>query len=296
MPLIRGTYNWTVFETFGGNPDTSEILNTLLKFQYKEGAPDNETSIGFCKWNDLTLLPTSDDTFLSDGWVVLGIRIDSKKVPKAILDLAFKDYMKGIFDPKAVDKKEVMQHLKKQLLPTIPFTPSLSNVVWHRPTARLFTDGSLSGWMNSNLALLGIKTLPINFLSNESLKKISNEEYLNLQLDATKIPALVPLYISIMPTSELTINLEKPQKVSFIGSDGTTDDELHSILEKGGTISKMKVCLNLEDNNYTLTLNTNTPNTFKTNPGELKGGSYDKLFHRLERILALTYILENELK
>jgi hypothetical protein len=296
MSLIRGSLNCCVFETFGGNPSDTEIMDLLTRFQFKEGSPGDELSIGFCRWNDLSLPPTLDTTFLSDGWVVLGIRKDTKKVPKAVLDLAFSDYLKGSGNTK-VNKKEALNYLKTNLLPTIPFTPIMNNMVWHKPSTTLFTEGPLSGWMNSNLNLVGIKTLPKNFLTSESFEKLSQN--LSINLDLTKAPSLVPSNVGFLSTPNLTVQFDNNQKVVFTQSNdaiGEMEEELQSILKKGGIISKMKVCLNLEDNNYNLTLNLSNPNTFKTNPGELKGSQYDKLFYRLERILALSYILENSLK
>ena len=301
MSLLQGSFNWAVFETFGESPKDADLFELLTKYFFKDGHPTDSHSIGFCNWNDIAGVPTQESTFLADGWVLFGIRKDSKRVPKTIINMEFREYYCGLTpeQKKGLNKKAVISDITDKLLPSIPFIPTMQCVAWHRPTHRIYCEGyAVYDWLVGHLGKLGICFQPASFLDSngKAFEMIRNMELTDIHCNLA--PSLVPDLISFIPTSDLTLQLED-QKISFLGGEEDADAskaECQSLLEKGGKIVKMKVLTNLEDDNYLLMLNSTTPNNLKFNPGNIRGVSYDKLFYRLERVLALTYTLEKVLK
>jgi hypothetical protein len=298
VSLLQGSFNWTVFETFGENPKDADLFDLMTtRALFKEGLPGDYHSIGFCHWNDPGSAPVLDQTFLADGWVLMGIRKDSKRVPKALVNMEFRAYLKGLSadQKKGLNKKMIIQDITDKLLPTIPFTPSIQVAAWHRPSKRLYCEGmGLYDWLVGHLGTLGVKITPAAFLDQHGK---AFEMIRSMAFDAIQCPgapSLVPSQVSFAPTPDLTIQLED-QKISFLGDgdDDAAKAECDSLLTKGGKIVKMKVLTNLEDDNYVLQLNSSNPNVLKFNPGNIRGSIYDKLFHRLEKAVAITYTLEN---
>ena len=95
MSLIRGSVSLLSYR-IKSLLKYAEIANSIDKYKFipiSNNSVDT-SSIGFCDWKDLTKVPNEDNSTLGD-WILLGIRVDGKNVPKSLIDLKVKEAFKA---------------------------------------------------------------------------------------------------------------------------------------------------------------------------------------------------------
>ena len=150
MSLLKGSLSFKRFLAMGPVPDEDHLLEVFYKERFRpfEDGTEEERS-GFCDWRNPLLAP--DPNHCSIGkWTVVGVRVDSRKVPskviKAHVDLKVQSLMKerdlAFVGKEAIRslEDEVRSELIRKQTPTM----KMIEIAWERKTGVILASASTS--------------------------------------------------------------------------------------------------------------------------------------------------------
>ena len=160
MSLLQGTLSLRRFLVLGPVPTEADLLEGLRQDAFRPFEDGlEEERLGWCDWRNLLIAPPEGDWVSQERFAIFSLRIDSRKVPSALLkaqvelkllslqkekDLAFigKEARLSLAD-------EVKVELLRKVLPT----PRVSEVAWDLKGGMLWTTASSS---KTQSALIGL--------------------------------------------------------------------------------------------------------------------------------------------
>jgi DNA recombination-dependent growth factor C len=123
------------FLVLGPVPEESELLASFNTFRFQEPAEAREEVFGFCGHENL-LDPPQEDNLFYEGNVVVGLRIDTRKVPPNLLKSHVAKRLKALTKEKdlAFVSKEARisleDEVKKELLPKQSPVSKVVELAW----------------------------------------------------------------------------------------------------------------------------------------------------------------------
>lgn len=134
---------------FGPYPDEDEViegLNEDLFHGFGDGTA--EEALGFCDWQNPLKVKPDPNYLVQEGWTLIGIRIDTRRVPgstlAAHLDLAIDEWCKGRgveFAPKEV-RNDLKDEVKAKLIMEATPVTKLVEIAWNRREGLIWTSAS----------------------------------------------------------------------------------------------------------------------------------------------------------
>jgi len=146
MGILSGSASVRQYYVLGPRPTESELDEKLNEHRFRpfEGGQDEERS-GFRNWrNPILEEPEAGVNLLGDGWVMLAILIETRKVPGKLLKAHVAKRIKTLMteggaafvgkEQRALIKEEV----KAELLPKMPPTQKVVEAAWNLRKGVLF--------------------------------------------------------------------------------------------------------------------------------------------------------------
>lgn len=147
MSLIQGSIALKQFLVLGPIPTHEELLEGLRASEFRDPAEPKEEVFGFCSHENLLDPPQEDDLFYENS-IVLGLRIDTRKVPPALLKSHVAKRLKALMKEKdlAFVSKEARisleDEVKGQLLPKQSPVSKVVEVAWEQKQGLLRVTSS----------------------------------------------------------------------------------------------------------------------------------------------------------
>lgn len=158
--LQSGGVSLKRFQVLGPVPDDIELSMALSKDMFRpfqDGSEEERT--GWVDWRNLLITPPDPDFLTNDRYALFGLRIDTRKIPTALLkahiDLKLKTLMKEK-DLAFVSKEgriSIQDEVKADLLKKVLPTPKVVEVAWDLKGGILITNASSS---KAQSALVGL--------------------------------------------------------------------------------------------------------------------------------------------
>jgi hypothetical protein len=148
MPILNGSMSARRLLAMGPVPDPDLIADRLAEHRFRpfEDGLDTER-IGFCDWRNPLIVPADPNWMSVDRWVLLGLRVDTRRVPgstlKAHLDLKLSEWKTQrdrTFVPKEV-KKELKDQVEAELLREAQPVTKLIEIAWDRKGGLVYAMG-----------------------------------------------------------------------------------------------------------------------------------------------------------
>lgn len=149
MSLLQGTLSLRRFLVLGPVPSEEDLQEGLRKdcFRPFEDGLEEER-MGWCDWRNLLILPPEKDWVVQERFAIFGLRLDSRKVPTALLkaqvDLRLQTLQKEK-DLAFVGREariSLADEVKVDLLRKVLPTPKVSEVAWDLKGGMLWTTAS----------------------------------------------------------------------------------------------------------------------------------------------------------
>lgn len=297
MSLSKGTAKVYVSRVFGQlqirNDQILEALNRTL-FQPIPDQSTTDSSQGIVSWRDASRGPTEEETFLADGWTLIGIRYDKKKVDKGRIDLAVQAAFQAHLDAQVPSKfnfKSAKILAKEELLRDTPATPSHFVAALNLQKGILFVEGKKDqrSFLQRILGGLGLQFDDQEYVpSSDILANLRGQEPVDLGEDR---PDYVPATAEYVVMDALELELGDQKMVARnIGNE--LGKECTDFLGEGARIQKLKVEMALSDEIVLkLTLKPNLEQ-LSCNPGKpSEGNKFEVVMWRLDHLCALHYIM-----
>lgn len=164
MSILQGTVSLKRFVVLGPVPDEKELLSGLTQDQFRPFQDGlEEERMGWCDWRNPLITPPEGDWVGQDRFAVFGLRIDTRRVPPALLrahvDLRLQTLQKEK-DLAFIGKEariSLADEVKVELLRKVLPTPKVVEVAWDLKGGILWTTAS-SAKAQGALASLFIKS------------------------------------------------------------------------------------------------------------------------------------------
>jgi DNA recombination-dependent growth factor C len=149
MSLLQGTLSLRRFLVLGPVPSEEDLAEGLRQdcFRPFEDGLEEER-MGWCDWRNLLISPPDPDWVVQERFAVFALRLDSRKVPAALLkaqvDLRLLTLQKEK-DLAFVGKEariSLADEVKAELLLKVLPTPKVSEVAWDLKGGMLWTTAS----------------------------------------------------------------------------------------------------------------------------------------------------------
>ena len=151
MSILQGTVSLKRFLVLGPVPDARELQAGLAQDQFRpfqDGV--EEERMGWCDWRNPLITPPDEDWVGQERFAVFGLRIDSRRVPPALLkahvDLRLQSLQKEK-DLAFIGKEarvSLQDEVKLELLRKVLPTPRVVEVAWDLKGGILWTTASSS--------------------------------------------------------------------------------------------------------------------------------------------------------
>lgn len=149
MSLLQGTLSTARHLALGPVPDFSDLMAGLVQDQYRPFQDGlEEERLGWCDWRNLLLTPPDRDWVEQDRFYVFSLRIDSRRVPPALLNSHVDMRLKALQKEKdlAFIGKEarisLMDEVKVELLRKVTPTPKAYEVIWDHAAGQVWTTAT----------------------------------------------------------------------------------------------------------------------------------------------------------
>jgi DNA recombination-dependent growth factor C len=160
MSLLQGTLSLRRFLVLGPVPSEEELHEGLRQDAFRPFEDGlEEERVGWCDWRNLLILPPDRDWVVQERFAVFGLRLDSRKVPSALLkaqvDLRLQSLQKEK-DLAFVGREariSLADEVKVDLLRKVLPTPKVSEVAWDLKGGMLWTTASSQ---KTQSALIGL--------------------------------------------------------------------------------------------------------------------------------------------
>jgi DNA recombination-dependent growth factor C len=151
MSMLQGTVSLKRFLVLGPVPDEAELQAGLEQDQFRpfqDGV--EEERLGWCDWRNPLITPPDADWVGQDRFAVFGLRMDTRRVPPALLkahvDLRLQSLQKEK-DLSFIGKEariSLQDEVKIELLRKVLPTPRIIEVAWDLKGGVLWTTASSS--------------------------------------------------------------------------------------------------------------------------------------------------------
>ncbi len=151
MSMLQGTVSLKRFLVLGPVPDPKDLQAGLEQDQFRpfqDGV--DEERMGWCDWRNPLITPPDPDWVSQERFAVLGLRIDTRRVPptllKAHMDLRLQTLQKEK-DLAFIGKEariSLQDEVKEELLRKVLPTPKVVEVAWDLKGGILWTTASSS--------------------------------------------------------------------------------------------------------------------------------------------------------
>lgn len=151
MSLLQGSLSLRRFLVLGPVPTEELLAEGLAQDQFRPFQDGHEEErVGWCDWRNPLILPPDPNWVMQERFAILGLRIDSRKVPstllKATVDYRLMTLMKekdvGFVGKEA--KLSLQDEVKAELLQKVLPTPKVVEVAWDLKGGVLWTTASSS--------------------------------------------------------------------------------------------------------------------------------------------------------
>jgi hypothetical protein len=259
------------------------------------------SNIGFSDWYDPMLPPTEEHCFLSDNWVIFGVRIDYREVPKALIDIRVKREMRA--DPNQ-DRNQLKQQIRDEMIVNYPWIPSVVMAAWHTASGFLICQDGSGKITTSALRELGLAVEEVELVeSPEVLLKLNEQTGLANALFKmpTNRPEGVPEEVGVAIDSTINLSFDDEQNVGISGLGAETKAECDKMIKDGAIIKRMKIRFNTDyaPEPVSLKLALETNKFSASLPYVESNNRFDRLLNRLKLAQASHYIwtkLQTEVK
>jgi DNA recombination-dependent growth factor C len=129
----------------GPVPSERDLLAALQKDAFH--IPGNDTweeAFGWCDWRNFLTTPPDENYVFNDRFAVIGLRIDTRKVPGYLMKAHLDKEIKGFMEAKnlAFVGKEarisIQDEIKARLLPKMNPASKLIEIAWDRKGGQMF--------------------------------------------------------------------------------------------------------------------------------------------------------------
>jgi len=149
MSLLQGTLSLRRFLVLGPVPTEADLQEGLRQDAFRPFEDGlEEERLGWCDWRNLLITPPDQDWVGQDRFAIFGLRIDSRKVPGALLKAQVELRLQSLQKDKdlAFVGKEarisLADEVKAELLLKVLPTPKISEVAWDLKGGMLWTTAS----------------------------------------------------------------------------------------------------------------------------------------------------------
>jgi DNA recombination-dependent growth factor C len=164
MSMLQGTVSLKRFLVLGPVPDERELQAGLAQDQFRPFQDGmEEERMGWCDWRNPLITPPDEDWVSQERFAVFGLRIDTRRVPPALLkahvDLRLQSLQKEK-DLAFIGKEariSLADEVKIELLRKVLPSPKVVEVAWDLKNGILWTTASSSKAQGA-LASLFIKS------------------------------------------------------------------------------------------------------------------------------------------
>ncbi|HEX4846101.1 MAG TPA: recombination-associated protein RdgC [Geothrix sp.] len=164
MSMLQGTVSLKRFLVLGPVPDEKELQGGLAQDQFRPFQDGmEEERMGWCDWRNPLITPPDGDWVSQERFAVFGLRIDTRRVPPALLkahvDLRLQSLQKEK-DLAFIGKEariSLADEVKIELLRKVLPSPKVVEVAWDLKNGILWTTASSSKAQGA-LASLFIKS------------------------------------------------------------------------------------------------------------------------------------------
>ncbi|HCZ33141.1 MAG TPA: hypothetical protein DHV93_06615 [Holophagaceae bacterium] len=164
MSMLQGTVSLKRFLVLGPVPDERELQAGLAQDQFRPFQDGmEEERMGWCDWRNPLITPPDGDWVSQERFAVFGLRIDTRRVPPALLkahvDLRLQSLQKEK-DLAFIGKEariSLADEVKIELLRKVLPSPKVVEVAWDLKNGILWTTASSSKAQGA-LASLFIKS------------------------------------------------------------------------------------------------------------------------------------------
>jgi DNA recombination-dependent growth factor C len=151
MSILQGTVSLKRFLVLGPVPDPKDLQAGLEQDQFRPFQDGmEEERVGWCDWRNPLITPPDEDWVGQERFAVFGLRIDSRRVPPALLkahvDLRLQTLQKEK-DLAFIGKEariSLQDEVKLELLRKVLPTPRVVEVAWDLKGGILWTTASSS--------------------------------------------------------------------------------------------------------------------------------------------------------
>ena len=151
MSLLQGTLSLRRFLVLGPVPSEADLLEGLRQDAFRPFEDGlEEERLGWCDWRNLLITPPDGDWLTQDRFAIFGLRLDTRKVPTALLKAQVELRLQSLQKEKdlAFVGKEARISLadegKAELLVQVLPTPRIAEVAWDLKGGMLWTTASSS--------------------------------------------------------------------------------------------------------------------------------------------------------
>ncbi len=146
MSLLSGSLTAQRFMALGPVPDFSDLMAGLVQDQFRPFQDGlEEERFGWCDWRNLLVSPPEEDWVEQDRFWVFALRLDTRKVPAALLkshvDLRITSVMKEK-DLAFIGKEariSLADEVKAELVRKVIPSPKCYEVAWDRKGGMVWT-------------------------------------------------------------------------------------------------------------------------------------------------------------
>ena len=151
MSILQGTVSLKRFLVLGPVPDPKDLQAGLEQDQFRTFQDGmEEERMGWCDWRNPLITPPDEDWVGQERFAVFGLRIDTRRVPPALLkahmDLRLQSLLKEK-DLAFIGKEarvSLQDEVKLELLRKVLPTPRVVEVAWDLKGGILWTTASSS--------------------------------------------------------------------------------------------------------------------------------------------------------
>jgi len=151
MSILQGTVSLKRFLVLGPVPDPKDLQAGLEQDQFRPFQDGTEEErIGWCDWRNPLITPPDEDWVGQERFAVFGLRIDTRRVPPALLKAHVELRLQTLQKEKdlAFIGKEarisLQDEVKLELLRKVLPTPKVIEVAWDLKGGILWTTASSS--------------------------------------------------------------------------------------------------------------------------------------------------------
>ncbi|HJW08158.1 MAG TPA: recombination-associated protein RdgC [Holophagaceae bacterium] len=151
MSLLQGNFSLKRFLVLGPVPDEKELLAGLGQDRFRPFEDGlEEERMGWCDWRNPLIVPPEEGWVTVDRYALFALRIDSRKVPAALLKAHVDLKLRRLQEEKdlAFIGKEarisLQDEVKADLLRKVLPTPKVVEVAWDLKGGQLWTTASSS--------------------------------------------------------------------------------------------------------------------------------------------------------